>query len=105
MATKQAINIKLLSANFLTLFLGYAPPNMPPMVTPPGAPGLPQMNGLPRPPTLSIPPTVTGMSGTPTSGSVPPTMPPSAYQPNAAAPQSGGFDSLNANSKAPDSDH
>ncbi|KAK4779152.1 hypothetical protein SAY86_006680 [Trapa natans] len=83
---------------------GYAPPNMPPMMAPPGAPGLPQMNGLPRPPTLSIPPTDPRASGTPTSGGIPPTLLPSSYQPNAAAPPS-GFDSLNASSKTPDGDH
>ncbi|PKI68530.1 U1 small nuclear ribonucleoprotein C [Punica granatum] len=84
---------------------GYGHLNMPPMMAPPGAPGFPQMNGLPRPPTLNIPPTAPGSSGTPTSGSAPLMVPPPAYQPNPAAPPSGGFDSLNANPKAPDTDH
>lgn len=94
----------------LLLFLllaGYNPSSaMPSMVPPPGAPSIPQMNGMPRPPSFSVPPTVPGSGPTPTSsGSNPSMVPFPAYQTNPSGPNSGGFDSFNANSRAPDASH
>lgn len=81
---------------------GYAPaPGMPPMAGPPGAPSFPgQMNGIPRPMTMNAPPMAPGSSGTPTSSGAPPMFSPTMYQPNPAAPTSGGFDSSNMNAQA-----
>lgn len=72
---------------------------MPPMASgPPGAPALPgQVNGIPRPITLNPPPMAPG--STPASSGAPPMFTPSMYQPNSAAPTSGGFDSSNLNTQ------
>ncbi|XP_010047218.2 U1 small nuclear ribonucleoprotein C [Eucalyptus grandis] len=86
---------------------GYNPPStMPSMVPPPGAPSIPQMNGMLRPPTFNVPPNFPGSGTTPTSsGSTSSMAPLPAYQTNPAGPNSGGFDSFNPNSKAPDASH
>ncbi|TYG56346.1 hypothetical protein ES288_D08G057000v1 [Gossypium darwinii] len=78
---------------------GYIPvPGLPPMMAPPGAPLPGQVNGLPRPPTLAPPTTVSGTVTTPTSSNGAPTMS-APYQANPTAPTSGGFDNFNANAQ------
>ncbi|KAF5731491.1 C2H2 and C2HC zinc fingers superfamily protein isoform 1 [Tripterygium wilfordii] len=79
-------------------------PGMPPMMAPPGAPPVPgQLNGLPRPPTLAPPTTVPGTAATPSPSSGTPSMvTPAVYQPNPAAPTSGGFENYSANAPAPE---
>ncbi|POO03580.1 U1 small nuclear ribonucleoprotein C [Trema orientale] len=85
---------------------GYVPsPTMPPMLAPPGAPSIPgQVNSLPRPPTISVPPTVPGSTTTPTSSTGAPSLATQVmYQANPVPPSTGGYDSFNPNTKAPDS--
>lgn len=79
---------------------------MPQMAPHPGAPSMPPMNGMPRPPTLNVPPAVPGSAPNLTSsGNAPSMVAPPAYQMNPAGPTSGGFDSFNANAKAPDANY
>ncbi|KAF2298591.1 hypothetical protein GH714_024238 [Hevea brasiliensis] len=79
-------------------------PAMPQMLAPPGASSLPGQVSGPRPP-MGIPPTtVPGSTPAPAASSGAPSMAPSNYQANPAAPTSGGFDSFN-NAPAPEANH
>ncbi|XP_057508434.1 U1 small nuclear ribonucleoprotein C-like isoform X2 [Actinidia eriantha] len=86
---------------------GYAPaPGMPPMMPLPGAPPfLGQVNGLPRPPTMTVPTGVPGTAVSPTASGATSMATPVMYQPNSAAPTSGGFESFNMNAQAPEDNH
>lgn len=66
---------------------------MPPLMAPPGAPL--------RPPTVNVPTTIPGSTATPTSSNGAPSLP-TMYQANPVAPTSGGYDSFNANTQAPE---
>ncbi|KAF3971969.1 hypothetical protein ACB098_10G087300 [Castanea mollissima] len=86
---------------------GYMPsPAMAPMMAPPGAPSLPaQLNPIPRPPG-SVATTVPGSTAAPTSSNgAPPMVTPPLYQANPVASTGGGYDSLNANTQAPEANH
>lgn len=81
-------------------------PAMAPMMAPPGAPSLPaQLNPIPRPPG-SVATTVPGSTAAPTSSNgAPPMLTPPLYQANPVASTGGGYDSLNANTQAPEANH
>lgn len=80
-------------------------PAMAPMMAPPGAPSLPaQLNPIPRPPG-SVATTVPGSTAAPTSNGAPPMLTPPLYQANLVASTGGGYDSLNANTQAPEANH
>ncbi|PIA52686.1 hypothetical protein AQUCO_00300916v1 [Aquilegia coerulea] len=72
---------------------GYGTAPMPSMMSAPMQSAPMQVNGLPRPPTLGAPTATPGVTASSTSNGNPPVM----YQPNPAAPTSGGFDSYNTN--------
>ena len=79
---------------------------MAPMMAPPGAPSLPaQLNPIPRPPG-SVATTAPGSTAAPTSSNgAPPMLTPPLYQANPVASTGGGYDSLNANTQAPEANH
>ncbi|XP_061366621.1 U1 small nuclear ribonucleoprotein C-like [Gastrolobium bilobum] len=81
-------------------------PPMPQMVPPPGAPSFPgQANTLPRPPTLAPPSMVPGSTATPVSNGTPSMVSSAVYQANPSASLTGGYDSYNANTQAPEGNH
>ncbi|GFZ13694.1 C2H2 and C2HC zinc fingers superfamily protein [Actinidia rufa] len=85
----------------------YVPaPGLPPMMAPPGAFPFPgQVNGLPGPPTMTAPTGVPGTAVTPTASGATSMVTPVMYQPNSAAPTSGGFDSFNMSTQASEANH
>ena len=76
------------------------------MMALPGAPPFPgQVNGLPRPPTMTVPTGVPGTAVTPTASGATSMVTPVMYQPNLAAPTSGEFDRFNMSTQAPEANH